>query len=135
MAHRRGDTGKQREARRLHDDDRPAPTGPIIDERLRLIFTCAHPALAMEARVALTLRMLGGLTVREIASAFLVQETTMAQRISRAKAKIKAAGIPYRLPSAGDLPTRVSGVLAASSLSSTRAIWRRAGTRTPYGGT
>lgn len=103
---------KQREARRLHDDDRPAPTGPIIDERLRLIFTCAHPALAMEARVALTLRLLGGLTVREIASAFLVQETTMAQRISRAKAKIKAAGIPYRLPSAEDLPARVSGVLA-----------------------
>ena len=71
-----------------------------------------HPALATEARVALTLRMVGGLTVAEIARAFLVQETTMAQRITRAKAKIKAAGIPYRVPEADDLPARVAGVLA-----------------------
>ena len=81
-------------------------------DRLRLIFTCAHPALAMETRVALTLRMVGGLTMPEIARAFLVHETTMGQRITRAKAKIKAARIPYRVPSAQDLPARVSGVLA-----------------------
>jgi RNA polymerase sigma-70 factor (ECF subfamily) len=84
----------------------------IDDERLRLIFTCCHPALAMETRVALTLRMVGGLTVPEIARAFLVQETTMEKRITRAKAKIKAARIPYRMPSAEDLAARVSGVLA-----------------------
>ena len=90
----------------------PDPLGAIADERLRLVFTCAHPALAMEARVALTLRMVGGLTVAEIAHAFLVQETTMAQRITRAKAKIKAARIPYRVPEAPDLPARVAGVLA-----------------------
>src|SRR5262245_63796122 len=104
---------KQREARMVYgDDDPPDPLGPIDDERLRLIFTCCHPALAMEARVALTLRMVGGLTVPEIARAFLVQETTMGQRITRAKAKITTARIPYRVPSAEDLPARVSGVLA-----------------------
>ena len=90
----------------------PEPLGAIDDDRLRMLFTCAHPALAMEARVALTLRMVGGLTVGEIAHAFLVQETTMAQRITRAKAKIKAARIPYRVPATADLPTRVAGVLA-----------------------
>jgi RNA polymerase sigma-70 factor (ECF subfamily) len=94
------------------DDDPPEPAGAIDDERLRLIFTCCHPALAMQTRVALTLRMVAGLTVPEIARAFLVQETTMGQRITRAKAKIKAARIPYRVPSAEDLPARVSGVLA-----------------------
>jgi RNA polymerase sigma-70 factor (ECF subfamily) len=93
-------------------DDPPEPLGAIEDERLRLIFTCCHPALAMETRVALTLRMIGGLTVREIASAFLVQETAMERRITRAKAKIKAARIPYRVPSSEDLPARLSGVLA-----------------------
>jgi RNA polymerase sigma-70 factor (ECF subfamily) len=103
---------KQKEAQGLYDDDPPEPLGAIDDERLRLIFTCAHPALAMEARVALTLRMVGGLTVPEIARAFLVQETTMGQRITRAKAKIKAARIPYRVPSGEDLPARVPGVLA-----------------------
>ena len=103
---------KQREAQMSYDDDPPDPLGAIDDERLRLIFTCCHPALAMETRVALTLRMVGGLTVPEIARAFLVQETTMGQRITRAKAKIKAARIPYRVPSAEDLPARVSGVLA-----------------------
>ena len=106
---------KQREAQMLYDDE-PEPLvdslGAVDDERLRLVFTCCHPALAMEARVALTLRMVGGLTVPEIARAFLVQETTMGQRITRAKAKIKAARIPYRVPAADDLPTRVSGVLA-----------------------
>jgi RNA polymerase sigma-70 factor, ECF subfamily len=102
---------KQKEAQMVYDDP-PKPLGAIDDERLRLIFTCCHPALAMETRVALTLRMVGGLTVPEIARAFLVQETAMGQRITRAKAKIKAAGIPYRVPSAEDLPARVSGVLA-----------------------
>ena len=103
--------GKQKEAQMAYDDP-PEPLGAIDDERLRLIFTCCHPALAMETRVALTLRMVGGLTVREIARAFLVQESTVGQRITRAKAKIKAARIPYRVPSAEDLPARLSGVLA-----------------------
>jgi RNA polymerase sigma-70 factor, ECF subfamily len=107
---KRGD--KQKEAQLLYDDDPPGPPGAIGDERLRLIFTCCHPALAMEARVALTLRMVAGLTVPEISRAFLVQETTMEKRITRAKAKIKVARIPYRVPSAEDLPARVSGVLA-----------------------
>ena len=102
---------RHKEAQLLYDDDPPEPLGPIEDERLRLIFTCCHPALAMETRVALTLRMLGGLTVPEIARAFLVQEAAMGQRITRAKAKIKAARIPYRVPSADDLPARVCGVL------------------------
>jgi RNA polymerase sigma-70 factor, ECF subfamily len=108
---KRGD--KQRQAQLyLHDPpDPPEPAGAIDDERLRLIFTCCHPALAMETRVALTLRMVAGLTVPEIARAFLVPETTMGQRITRAKAKIKAARIPYRVPSAADLPARVCGVL------------------------
>ncbi len=103
---------KQREAQLLYDDEPPEPLGAIEDDRLRLIFTCCHPALAMQTRVALTLRMVGGLTVAEIARAFLVQETAMERRITRAKAKIKAARIPYRVPSAQDLPARVSGVLA-----------------------
>ena len=89
----------------------PEPLGAIDDDRLRLVFTCCHPALAVEARVALTLRMVGGLTVPEIARAFLVPETTMARRITRAKKKITAARIPYRVPSREDLPARVSGVL------------------------
>lgn len=103
---------KQKEARMVYDDDPLEPLGAIDDDRLRLIFTCCHPALAMQARVALTLRMLGGLTVPEIARAFLVRETTLEQRITRAKGKIKAARIPYRVPTAEDLPSRVSGVLA-----------------------
>ncbi len=107
---KRGD--KHREARLLYDDDPPGPPGAIDDERLRLVFTCCHPALAMEARVALTLRLVAGLTVAEIARAFLVHETAMGQRITRAKAKVKEARIPYRVPSAEDLPARVSGVLA-----------------------
>ncbi|HZE48731.1 MAG TPA: DUF6596 domain-containing protein, partial [Jatrophihabitantaceae bacterium] len=103
---------KHKEAQLVHDDTPSEPLGAIEDERLRLIFTCCHPALAMETRMALTLRMVGGLTVPEIARAFLVQETAMGQRITRAKAKIKSARIPYRVPSAEDLPARVSGVLA-----------------------
>jgi RNA polymerase sigma-70 factor, ECF subfamily len=107
--HKRDD--KQKQAQMMYDDP-PDSVGAVDDERLRLIFTCCHPALASEARVALTLRMVGGLTVPEIARAFLVQETAMGQRITRAKAKIKTARIPYRVPSADDLPGRVSGVLA-----------------------
>ena len=103
---------KQKEAQLVYDEDPLDPLGAVEDERLRLIFTCCHPALAMQTRVALTLRMVAGLTVPEIARAFLVQRTTLEQRITRAKAKIKAARIPYRVPSTEDLPARVSGVLA-----------------------
>jgi RNA polymerase sigma-70 factor (ECF subfamily) len=95
-----------------YDDTPQQPTGPVEDDRLRLLFTCCHPALAPEARIALTLRLLGGLTVAEIAQAFLVPETTMAQRITRVKKKIAAAKIPYRVPEAADLPERLGGVLA-----------------------
>jgi RNA polymerase sigma-70 factor (ECF subfamily) len=117
-AHRKAIDRIRREARReekhkeaLMLSDTPEPLGAIDDDRLRLVFTCCHPALAMETRIALTLRMVGGLTVPEIARAFLVQETAMGQRITRAKAKIKAAKIPYRVPSREDLPARITGVL------------------------
>ena len=103
---------RHREAKLVFDDNPPEPLGVIDDDRLRLLFICCHPALAMESRVALTLRMIGGLTVPEIARAFLVSEVAMGQRITRAKAKIAAAGIPYRVPAASDLPGRLSGVLA-----------------------
>jgi len=103
---------KYAEAAMSTDESPLEPTGPVEDDRLRLIFTCCHPALALDNRVALTLRLLGGLTVAEIAGAFLVPETTMAQRITRAKAKIRDSRIPYRIPGVDDVDARLSGVLA-----------------------
>jgi RNA polymerase sigma-70 factor (ECF subfamily) len=111
--------GKHREAQVLYGDgppEPPEPVGVIEDDRLRLVFTCCHPALSREAQVALTLRLVCGLTTDEIARAFLVPEATMAARVTRAKKKIAAARIPYRVPAESDLPERLDAVLTVVHL-------------------
>ncbi len=119
-------TGPDEEAG-VTDQISPSADSGVPDERLRLIFTCCHPAMAMESRVALSLRTLAGLTTAEIARAFLVPETTMAKRLVRAKQKIAHAGIPYRVPPANALPQRTSGVLAVLYLLSNEGYSASAG--------
>ncbi|MEV4488684.1 sigma-70 family RNA polymerase sigma factor [Micromonospora coxensis] len=115
------------ERRKLHElalltdaDPAPGQEGDVVDDRLRLVFTCCHPALAPEARVALTLRTVAGVPTADIARAFLVSESTMTRRITRAKARIATAGIPYRVPTGAALVERLPGVLAVLYLLFTR---------------
>jgi len=103
---------RETEATAMTAPDDPPDLGPLPDDQLRLIFTCCHPALSTEAQLALTLRLIAGLQTPEIAHAFLVPEATMAQRIVRAKKKIKATNLPYRVPDAAELPARLRSVLA-----------------------